>query len=90
MGVMPRTYHTDHTAHLRHQAKTRAKYGACGLVTAAAAAGVLTIVGARAGASAHALRHAALITVAVLAVLSRLFMLVNVALWAIHRRNIQR
>jgi hypothetical protein len=66
VGVSPRVYRPDHTAHVRRRLAQMTAYGAFGLVVAAAAAGILAVIGSRPAAS-NALMSAAWVTDAVLA-----------------------
>jgi len=45
--MSPRVYRPDHTAHVRRRLAQMAVYEAFGLVVAAAAAGILAVVGSR-------------------------------------------
>ena len=48
LAAMPRLYHPNHTAHLRQRLTQTAVHGIIGLLVAAAAAGILAIIGSRA------------------------------------------
>ncbi len=83
----PRVYRPDHTAHIRRRVAQMAVYGAFGLVVAAAAAGMLAVIGSRVPAAWMALVSAAWIADLVLAAVAVLYLLVTLVAWLVYRRR---
>lgn len=86
-GMSARVYRPDHTAHVRRRLAQMAVYGAFGLVVAAAAAGILAVVGSRIPAAWKALVNAAWILDAVAAGVAVLYLLVTLVAWLVYRRR---
>jgi hypothetical protein len=86
-GMPPRVYHPDHTAHIRRRLTRMAVTGLIGLAVAAAAAGVLAMMGSRAGDSSSGLVTAAWVADAACAAVAVLYLLVTLAAWAVYRRR---
>jgi hypothetical protein len=88
VGMPPRVYRPDHTAHVRRRLTQMAVYGTFGLVTAAAAAGSFAVVGSRVPAASTAPVSAAWIAAVVLAAgVAALYLLVTLAAWLVYRRR---
>jgi uncharacterized BrkB/YihY/UPF0761 family membrane protein len=85
--MSPRVYRPDHTAHVRRRLTQMAAFGTFGMVVAAAAAGILAVIGSRAPAAWKALVSAAWILDAVAAGVAVLYLLVTLVAWLVYRRR---
>jgi len=86
--MSPLVYDPDHTAHIRRRLSRMAVTGLIGLAVAAAAAGVLAMMGSRAGdSSGGGLVTAAWVIDAVCAAVAVLYLLVTLAALAVYRRR---
>ncbi len=85
--MSPLVYDPDHTAHIRRRLSRMAVTGLIGLAVAAAAAGVLAMMGSRAGDASGGLVTAAWVIDAVCAAVAVLYLLVTLAALAVYRRR---
>jgi len=85
--MSPLVYDPDHTPHIRRRLSRMAVTGLIGLAVAAAAAGVLAMMGSRAGDSSGGLVTAAWVIDAVCAAAAVLYLLLTLAAWAVYRRR---
>jgi hypothetical protein len=80
-------YHPDHTAHIRQRLKNMAVCGVAGLVFAAAAAGVIALIGTGASGASAVLERVVWIVDATLGGVAVITLVVTAVLWMVYRRR---